>query len=64
MQRNALHLAAYYGHLEVVKYLLPLFGDKRFSVTKSGDTCLSLACQKGHHEVVRYLLDEGGFENI
>ena len=63
MQRNALHLAAFCGHLEVVKYLLPIFGDKRFSVTKSGKTCLQLARQKGHKEVVRYLLEEGGFKS-
>ena len=60
---NALHLAARHGHLEVVKYLLPIFGDRRFSVTRSGKTCLSLARRKGHQEVVRYLLEEGGFKN-
>ena len=61
--RNALHLAARHGHLEVVQYLLPIFGDKRFSVTRSGETCMSLARRKGHQEVVRYLLEEGGFKS-
>ena len=56
-------MAAAVGELEVLKYLLPIFGDKRFSITRRGETCLSLAREEGHQEVVRYLLEEGGFKS-
>ena len=60
---NALHCAAAVGQLEALKYLSPIFGNKRFSVARSGETCLSLARRNGHQEVVRYLLEEGGFKS-
>ena len=60
---NALHRAAAVGQLEALKYLLPIFGNKRFSVTRRGETCLSLALEEEHQEVVRYLLEEGGFKS-
>ena len=57
--RNALHLAAYCGHLELVKYLLPILGEK--TVTHDGDTCLNLAIKQQNQDIVKYLLQEGGF---
>ena len=58
---NALHFAASTGHLEMVKYLLPLYGEKKFNVDNNGDTCLDLAIKAKHKKVVDYLLQEAGF---
>ena len=59
---NALHLAACGGHVEIVKYLIPKFGDRRFDLTNAGYTCLHLAAQEGHLAVVKYLIEECGFK--
>ena len=58
---NALHLAAYSGQLELVKYLIPILGEKKFDVDNLGHTCLTLAIQQQKEDVVEYLLKEGGF---
>ena len=58
---NALHLAAYGDHMEIVKYLIPKFGDRRFDLDNAGHTCLNWAAQKGHLAVVKYLVEECGF---
>ena len=52
---NALHLAAANGHLDLVKYLVPRFGQHRFDKTNAGRTCLDLAVEKEKHNVVEYL---------
>ena len=49
------------GHLELVKYLLPKFGSRKFDVDNNGDTCLTLAIQQQKQDVVDYLLEYGGF---
>ena len=58
---NALHLAACGGHVEIVKYLIPKFGDRRFDLDNYGNTCLHWAAVKGHLAVVKYLIEECGF---
>ena len=58
---NALHLAAFGGHVEIVKYLIPKFGDRQFDLTNTGNTCLHYAAQEGHLAVVKYLIEECGF---
>ena len=59
---NALHLAAIGGHLEIVKYLMPIFGDRRFDLDKFAQSCLHKAVREGHPKVVRYLIEEGGLD--
>ena len=59
---NALHLAANHGHLELVKFLIPKLGEKKFAVGNFGDTCLTLAIEQQKEDVVDYLLQEGGFD--
>ena len=59
---NALHLAAYGGHVEIVKYLIPKFGDGKFDLTNAGYTCLHWAAQEGHLVVVKYLVEDCGFD--
>ena len=58
---NALHFAACDGHVEIVKYLIPKFGDRRFDLTNNGNTCLHWAAREGHLVVVKYLIEECGF---
>ena len=59
---NALNLAALNGHLDVVKYLIPKFADRRFESDNYGNTCLHCAAQDGHLAVVKYLIEECGFD--
>ena len=59
---NALHLAAFGGHLELVKYLVPKFGDNRFNLDQAAQSCLHYAVKDGHPKVVRYLIEEAGFD--
>ena len=58
---NALHLAACGGHVEIVKYLIPKFGDRKFDLDNAGNTCLHWAAREGHLAVVKYLIEECGF---
>ena len=58
---NALHLAASGGHVEIVKYLIPKFGDRKSGLDDAGDTCLHWAAREGHLAVVKYLVEECGF---
>ena len=59
---NALHLAAIGGHLEIVKYLMPKFGENRFDLDRAARSCLHNAVREGHPKVVQYLIEEGGFD--
>ena len=59
---NALHLAAFGGHLELAKYLMPKFGDNRFELNQAAQSCLHYAVWNGHPKVVQYLIEEGGFD--
>ena len=52
---KALRLAALYGHLEVVKYLLEEGANHR----ADDDWALGWAARKGHLEVVKYLVEQG-----
>ena len=53
-----MHCAAEGGSLDVIKYLLPLFGAKVHEKTNSSYTVLHWAAQKGHCQVARYLITE------
>ena len=59
---NALHYAAIGGHLKIVKYLMPKFGDSRFDLDKDAQSCLHNAVRQGHPKVVRYLIELEGFD--
>ena len=53
-----MHLAAAGGHIEVIKFLLPLFGEWVHERTNTSYTMLHLAAQGCHCQVVRYFIDE------
>ncbi len=52
--KTPLHIAAYNGHLDVVKYIAGYLEDKN-PVTNDGSTPLSLAEVAGHLEIFSYL---------
>ena len=55
---NAMHCAAEGGHIEVIKFLLPLFGERVHEKTNDSSTMLHFAAQGGHYQVARYLIQE------
>ena len=62
---NAMHKAAEGGHIEVIKYLLPLFGARVHEKTNDSYTMLHLVAlcgQMGHCQVAHYLIEEVGMD--
>ena len=53
-----MHLAAESGHIEVIKFLLPLFGERVHEKDNHSYTMLHWAAQNGRCQVARYLIDE------
>src|SRR5688500_17298253 len=53
---NALHMAVYWGHLEIVKYLVEKGANINYVIPKNGNTALLTAASCGHLEVVKYLI--------
>ena len=53
-----MHWAAQAGHIEVIKFLLPLFGERVHEKTNTSSTMLHLSAQGGHCLVARYLIEE------
>ena len=53
-----MHKAAQGGHLEVIKFLSPLFGTRVHEKDSYGYSMLLFAAQEGHFEVARYLIEE------
>lgn len=58
MNRTPLHLAALYGKMEAVTYLVEKGANKNLK-GNSGETPLHLATLNGHVSIVEYLLEEG-----
>ena len=55
---NAMHKAAEGGHIDIIKYLLPLFGARVHEKTNDSYTMLHLVALCGHCQVARYLVEE------
>ena len=53
-----MHVAAQCGHLEVIKFLSPMFGARIHEKDSGGYTVLHWTAQGGHCEVARYLIEE------
>ena len=53
-----MHKAAQGGSLDVIKFLLPLFGARVHEKGLNSYTMLHWAAQKGHCQVARYLIEE------
>ena len=53
-----MHKAAVGGHLEIIKFLAPLFKDRLHEKDEGSYTTLHWAAQCGHSEVARYLIQE------
>ena len=52
-----MHFAAVGGHIEMIKALLPMFGERVHEKTKNSYIMLHWAAQTGHYQVARYLMD-------
>ena len=53
-----MHCAAQGGSLDVIKYLLPMFGARVHEKDMNSYTMLHWAAQGGHCQVARYLIQE------
>ena len=53
-----MHMAAGGGHLEMIKFLSPMFGARVHEKDNTGFTMLHWAAKEGHCEVARYLIEE------
>ena len=52
-----MHKAAAGGHLDVIKFLLPMFGARVHEKDADCYTMLHWAAQNGHCQVARYLIE-------
>ena len=55
---NALHKAAQYGELEMIKFLAPRFGTKVHDKNNEDWTMLHVAALNGNCDVARYVIEE------
>ena len=53
--RSALHLAAYRGHLPVLQYLCPMFGDRVLDRDENDESCLDIARRLGRESIADFL---------
>ena len=53
-----MHKAAVGGSLDVIKYLLPLFGEAVHEKTNNSSTMLHCAAHNSKYQVARYLITE------
>lgn len=53
---NALHWAAYNGHVKIVRWLLKTFPDLLDLKTRNGSTALHNAITQGHLDIIKFLL--------
>ena len=53
-----MHVAAESGHIEFIKFLLPLFGERVHEKTNVSSTMLHCAAEGGHYQVASYLIEE------
>ena len=56
--RNALHLAAYDGHVNTIDYLAPKMDSLLHETDNFGNTMVHHAALKGHTDVVRLVIDK------
>ena len=62
--RKPLHEAAFYGHLDVVKFLVHNGAAIDAPIYPFGHTALYLAVQKGHYDIVKFLIQYGANINV
>ncbi|EAY08380.1 histone-lysine N-methyltransferase, H3 lysine-9 specific, putative [Trichomonas vaginalis G3] len=58
-ESNCLLMASYYGHLDIVKYLIGVGFEKNYCKKSSGFNAIIMASQEGQLEVVKYLKSIG-----
>jgi hypothetical protein len=63
-KRTAMHKAAYFGHANVIEYLIGIEGCDVNAKDADGDTPLQDAARHGHTEVVALLLQAGADKSV
>ena len=59
-QGTSLHVAARYGHLEIVRYLADLPSCRVDGTDINSDTAMHVASREGHLEIVKFLIKDKG----
>lgn len=62
--RRPLHEAAFFGHIDMVSFLLANGADIHAPVQPFGYTALYLAAQQSHYDIVAYLIKKGAKLNV
>lgn len=57
--RRPLHEAAFFGHLDMVSFLLSVGAQRDAAIPVFGHTALYLAVQQGHYDLIAYLIKKG-----
>jgi ankyrin repeat protein len=57
--RRPLHEAAFFGHIDMVSFLIANGADINAPVHPFGHTALTLAVQQSHYDIVLYLIKKG-----
>jgi ankyrin repeat protein len=62
--RRPLHEAAFYGHLDMVQFLLECGADINAPIHPFGHTALYLAAQQSRYDIVQYIIKRGARMNV
>jgi len=57
--RRPLHEAAFFGHIDIVRFFIECGAGLNAPIDPFGHTALYLAVQQGHYDIVQYLIKRG-----
>jgi len=62
--KTPLHIAAFFGHIDIVRFLVENGADINKEIESSGQTALYMAVLQNHYQIIRYLIKNGAFVNV